>query len=384
MIIVICTGILLLGAKESAWFNKIITVLNIGVLLFIIIVGSTRVDTANWENFFPFGVKGVFQGAGQVFFAYIGFDSVTTLASESANPKRDLPLGVILTLIIATSLYIAVSLVLTGMLNYRDVSKDAPLSNAFFSIGLPWAGGIVAAISVTTLMATTLASLLSQPRIFMQMAQDGLFFSPFKNVNKRQVPLFGTLVTGTLAAILAFAINLDALADMISIGTLLAFYVVCGGIIVTRMNPQANVIPEKYGRFGAVEGIAREVNRSIIWVLLVFTIASAGLGVNYNSEGPMWISISWGVVLFICWILVSLCRDQFRPTTFKAPLSPLIPMLGMLCNLFIITSRPWDSCVRVVVWSVLGALIYAFYGAWNSQLNKRGVRGEKINGHHDD
>jgi amino acid transporter len=268
VIIIICTAILLLGAKESALFNKIITVLNLAVLLFIIIVGSTRVNTANWENFFPFGVRGVFQGAGQVFFAYIGFDSVTTLASESANPKRDLPLGVIITLGIATALYIAVSLVLTGMLNYQDVSKDAPLSNAFFSIGLPWAGGIVAAISVTTLMATTLASLLSQPRIFMQMAQDvrqiffpdfsvfvrdfspalalqGLFFSPFKTVNSRQVPLFGTIVTGLLAAILAFAINLDALADMISIGTLLAFYVVCGGIIVTRLTPQPGMSADR-------------------------------------------------------------------------------------------------------------------------------------------
>lgn len=172
VIILICTAILLVGAKESALFNRIITVLNLAVLLFIIVVGGTRVQTANWSNFFPFGVRGVFQGAGQVFFAYIGFDSVTTLASESANPKRDLPLGVIVTLIIATALYIAVSLVLTGMLNYQDVSKDAPLSNAFFTVGLPWAGGIVAAISVTTLMATTLASLLSQPRIFMQMAQD--------------------------------------------------------------------------------------------------------------------------------------------------------------------------------------------------------------------
>jgi basic amino acid/polyamine antiporter, APA family len=139
-----------------------------------------------------------------------------------------------------------------------------------------------------------------------------------------------------------------------------------------------------YARVAALEGLAREVSRSSVWIIIVFSIASCGLGINYNSAGPLWISIVWGVILFVCFALLAVCRDQFRPASFKCPWSPLIPLLGMLCNLFIITSRPWDSCIRVIVWSIIGALIYFFYGAWNSQLNKRGTRSEKINGHHDD
>lgn len=110
VIVILCTTVLLLGAKKSAWFNKIITLLNLSVIVFVIVLGSTKVNKDNWHNFFPFGFQGVFQGAGTIFFSYIGFDSVTTLASESANPKRDLPLGIILTLGIATALYVAVSL----------------------------------------------------------------------------------------------------------------------------------------------------------------------------------------------------------------------------------------------------------------------------------
>ena len=176
VVIIICTCVLIVGVQESAWINLGMTVFNIILILFIIIYGSFFVNVANWDPFFPFGVEGVFRGAGIVFFSFVGFDAVTTLAGEVSNPKRDLPVGIVGTLTFVTLLYCAVSMVLTGMVPYEDISTDAGLSAAFEYVDETWASILVGFGSVTTLSATTFASLLGQPRIFYQMAQDVRFF----------------------------------------------------------------------------------------------------------------------------------------------------------------------------------------------------------------
>jgi basic amino acid/polyamine antiporter, APA family len=225
---------------------QVMTVLNILIILFVIVVGSTKIDNSNFEPYFPYGWRGIVAGSGTVFFSYIGFDSVTTLAAETQRPERDLPLGVVGTLGISTLLYVAVSTVICGMVKYSRIDVSAPLSIAFQQVGLDWAGSVVAIATVTSLTATTLCSIQGQPRVFFAMAEDGLLFKPFGWVNRRTgVPVFGTIVSGALASLLGFFFSLNALTDMISIGTLLAFSVVCAGVILLRYkSPQVETDEE--------------------------------------------------------------------------------------------------------------------------------------------
>jgi amino acid transporter len=249
VICVICTCILLIGVKESSNMNIFITTLNMGVILFIIILGSFHVDTNNWtapdpadgpdapHTWFPKGVNGIVTGAAVVFFSYIGFDSVTTLAEEVKNPKRDLPIGIIATLIISTILYVATTIVVTGMQPWYELQNDqTPLATAFQSVGLKWASTLISAATVTALTGNTLTSLFGQPRIFYRMAKDGLLFQQFAQLHpKTKAPLWGTIYTGIAAALIAFLIPLGSLANMImisiDIGTLLAFSTsACAGV----------------------------------------------------------------------------------------------------------------------------------------------------------
>eukprot|EP01116_Phalansterium_solitarium_P020096 TRINITY_DN5825_c0_g2_i2.p1 TRINITY_DN5825_c0_g2~~TRINITY_DN5825_c0_g2_i2.p1 ORF type:complete len:482 (-),score=176.59 TRINITY_DN5825_c0_g2_i2:159-1604(-) len=240
LLVVGCTLLLLMGLRESTRFTKAVTVINLSLMVFIIVIGAMYLDTSNWTPFAPFGFDGIVTGAGTVFFSYIGFDSVSTLAAECRRPARDLPLGIFGTVTIATTVYIALSLVVTGLQKYSEMNLDAPLSAAFEAAGLDWVAGVVAFCSLSTLTATTLVSLIGQPRIFFQMAKDGLMFSRFKQLSAKQVPLFGTVLTGAFSATLALLFDLGTLADMISIGTLMAFTMVCGGVLLLRYREQSD------------------------------------------------------------------------------------------------------------------------------------------------
>jgi len=346
-----CTGLLLLGVKESARFNLIITALNILIIAFIVIVGSTQVDTANWKPFLPYGITGTFRGVGTVFFSYIGFDSVSTLAGEVKNPKRNLPIGIIGTLAIASSLYVAVSMVITGIVNYTNLNEDAPLSTAFEVIGMKWASIIVAIGSVTAMTATTLCSLIGQPRIFFQMATDGLMFPLFARVNSKGVPFYGTLITGLVAATISMFFELGALVDMISIGTLMAFIVVCCGVIILR--------------YPSAESPKKTPGLVLLYVLscIIFSI-SAVIPTN-----AWWIYLIFAVVPLGSFIsLLVFLKNPIQPPAFKCPLVPFTPCLGILANIWFIMNLPWTSLIRTLIWASLGFLIYFLYGIRNSVL----------------
>lgn len=343
VIIVLCTMILIVGVQESAWVNMIMTVFNVILILFIIIVGAIYVDFDNWVPFAPYGVEGVFKGAAVVFFSYVGFDAVTTLAGEVENTKRDLPLGIVGTLSFVTLLYVAVSLVITGMLPYYQIDPDAGLSEAFSSVGNNWASILVGFGSVTTLSATTFASLLGQPRIFYQMADDGLFFSIFSKVTKNGVPAFGTIISGSFALIFAFFLTLGELTDMISIGTLMAFAVVCAGVVVLRhQNPKKP--------------------KQVPLVMILYTAACILSSISIIYRWPMW---SWIIYFVPCVILAFsfyIFPVQEIPQGFKTPLVPLVPCLGIYINLFLIFSLSVEALLRVFLWTLIGLLIYFCYG----------------------
>jgi len=378
VIVLLCAAVLLVGARESSTFNVIMTVFNIGVILFVIVLGSIFVDTANWKPFTPFGFRAVFVGTGKVFFAYIGFDAVTTLAGEVKNPKRDMPIGVVGTLFIATALYIAAVLVLTGMVPLSEINKDAPLAAAFHTVGASWAAHVVAIGSITTLTATTLTSLMGQPRIFYQMASDGLLFRFMLKLSSKKIPYIATLVTAILAAILAAVLNLDVLSDMISIGTLLAFTVVCGGIIVLRYTPEEPTGDSRvwgqdgygivWGRFPFVEKIARITGKFLVLDIFLWAIIAFVFAIMYRNEINPFLYLILVPFALIPFLTLHTLRPQSIPNTFVCPMVPIVPLIGMFVNIFILSQKEIPGVIYFCIWLVGGIIIYFAYGFWHSKL----------------
>ncbi|XP_031473550.1 cationic amino acid transporter 2, vacuolar-like [Nymphaea colorata] len=248
VLVFIVTGLLCLGIKESTFAQSIVTSANVCVMIFVIIAGSILGFQSGWpgyalsNGYFPFGVNGMLAGSATVFFAYIGFDAVASTAEEVKNPQRDLPLGIGIALSLCCVLYMLVSVVIVGLVPYYAMDPDTPISSAFSSHGMQWAVYIITAGAITALCATLLGSILPQPRILMAMARDGLLPSFFSDVDERtQVPVKGTLLTGIVAATLAFCMDVSQLAGMVSVGTLLAFTIVAISILILRYVPPDEV-----------------------------------------------------------------------------------------------------------------------------------------------
>ncbi len=245
LIILFMTALLVVGIKETANVNNVIVIVKIVVVLLFIIFGVSYVDTANWTPFIPpntgefgkFGWSGIAAGAGVIFFAYIGFDAVSTAAQEAKNPQKDMPIGILASLAVCTILYILVSLVLTGIVNYTELAVSAPIAIAIDKTGqaLAWLSPLVKVGAIAGLSSVILVMLMGQPRIFYSMAKDGLLPKGFAKVHpKYKTPHVTTILTGCVAAVVAGLFPIGILGELVSIGTLLAFVIVCAGIIVLR------------------------------------------------------------------------------------------------------------------------------------------------------
>ncbi|HLP03084.1 MAG TPA: amino acid permease [Opitutaceae bacterium] len=256
LIVAVLTWVLIRGIKESAGFNAVMVVIKLAVVLFVIGLGAFYVDPANWRPFAPFGYTGLslfgktilgqtgaggeplgmLAGSAIIFFAYIGFDSVSTHAEEAKNPKRDIPIGIIASLIVCTVLYLAVAAVLTGMVPYNEINIEAPVADAFRRVGLPWAHLVISVGAAVGITSVLLVLMLSQPRVMLAMARDG--FVPariFGAVHPRfRTPWISQLVMGVCVAAFAGFLPLRILAELVNIGTLLAFFVVCTAVLVLR------------------------------------------------------------------------------------------------------------------------------------------------------
>ncbi|KAG7964298.1 hypothetical protein I3843_09G163300 [Carya illinoinensis] len=248
VLVLIVTALLCIGIKESSVAQSIVTTVNVGALLFIIIAGGYLGFKNGWvgyelpSGYFTFGVNGMLAGSAVVFFSYIGFDSVTSTTEEVKNPQRDLPLGIALALSLCCILYMLVSAVIVGLVPYDALNPDTPISSAFANYGVDWAVYIITSGAVTALSASLLGSLLPQPRILMAMARDGLLPSFFSDISERtQVPVKGTITTGIFAAALAFFMDVSQLAGMVSVGTLLAFTTVAVSVLILRYVPPDEV-----------------------------------------------------------------------------------------------------------------------------------------------
>ncbi|HEY2645636.1 MAG TPA: amino acid permease [Candidatus Acidoferrales bacterium] len=255
-IALIVTAILVKGISESASVNTAIVIVKLAIVFFVIVVGALYVRPANWHPFAPFGLSGLsffghtvmgqtgpggqplgmLAGAAIVFFAYIGFDSISTHAEEARNPSRDVPIGILTSLVLCTFLYIAVAGVVTGMVPYNQINIDAPVSDAFRVVGLPWAELLVSIGAVAGITSVLLVMMLSQPRIFLAMARDGLLPTGFFGaVHERfRTPWKSTILTGLCVAAMGAFLPLRILAELVNIGTLLAFVIVCAAVLIMR------------------------------------------------------------------------------------------------------------------------------------------------------
>lgn len=235
-IVAVMTVILVIGIRESAGFNAAMVLVKLGAVLFVIFAGIGYVNTANWTPFLPFGLGGALDAAGVIFFAYIGFDSISTHSEEAKNPQRDVPIGILSSLVICTILYIIVAAVITGMVPYPQIHIDAPISRAFEDKGLGVAAAIITVGALTGMTSVLLVMLLSQPRVLLAMARDGLLPNSFFGAvhPKFQTPHKSTILTGVLSGVTAACFPLEALGHMVSIGTLFAFVVVCIAVWMMR------------------------------------------------------------------------------------------------------------------------------------------------------
>jgi APA family basic amino acid/polyamine antiporter len=230
------TWLLVVGVKESARFNNVVVVLKVITLLFFIAVGSFHVNQAHWHPFFPGGFPGVWRGASLIFFAYIGFDAISTAAEECKDAARDMPRGIIWSLVICTVLYVAAGLVLTGMVPYQKLVGVAdPLAMALTSVNQGWAAGILAFGAVVAMTAVLLVFQLGQPRILMAMSRDGLLPKWFSKIHPvYRTPHVTTILTGVFVAFFSAIANIDIIIELTNIGTLFAFVLVCIGILILR------------------------------------------------------------------------------------------------------------------------------------------------------
>ena len=305
LIALMITGILVIGIRESARFNATIVVIKVSVVLFVIATGIQYINSANWgsgwSTFAPNGFSGIGAGAAYIFFAYIGFDAVSTTAQEAKNPQRDLPIGIIASLLVCTVLYILVAMVLTGMVPWQEINIEAPIARAFLDRGLSTASHVITFGALAGLTSVMLVMLLGQTRVLYSMANDGLLPKRFfADIHPRfRTPWKNTILVGCLAAVVGSVTPIDDIGKMVNIGTLLAFVIVCIAVVVLR------------------------------------------------STNP----------------------GQPRP--FRTPWVPVVPILGVLFNGYMMYKLGWVNWARLIGWLIIGLVIYFTYGIKHSRLQQR-------------
>jgi basic amino acid/polyamine antiporter, APA family len=318
LIVLLITTILVVGIKESANFNSAIVIVKVGIVCVFLVLGGfflfhhPQVAQANWHPFVPppdghgnFGWGGIPVAAASIFFAYIGFDAVSTAAQEAKNPQRDMPIGILGSLVVCTILYIAVSLVLTGLVSYKTLNVSAPVALAIDATGVGWGSMLVKVGAVFGLATVMLVMLLGQTRVFYSMSKDGLLPKWASAVHpKFRTPWITTIVFGSFAAIMPAFLPIDKLSELVNIGTLLAFTIVCAGV----------------------------------WVLRV--------------RHP----------------------ELHRP--FKTPLVPLVPILGILSAIFLMSRLALITWEVMIGWLLFGLIIYFTYSVKHSKVQK--IAGEPV------
>lgn len=374
IVVFLLTALLAIGIKESTRFNSGMVIVKLGVVIFVIFAGLGHINPVNYDPFLPYGWNGVFEGAALVFFAYIGFDAVSTAAEEVKNPERDLPIGIISSLVICTLLYIAVSAVITGMVPYIDIDRGAPLAGAFGTVGMGWAKNLISAGAVAGLTTVMLILLMSQPRIYYSMARDGLLPEWFSKVHpKFRTPFNATLLTGVISASIAMFAPMEDLHHMVSIGTLFAFAMVCGSTLITRYKDESQPMKSTYAvLYFALGLILIGLFYHFDYATLVEEVTNEGLMASFSestySAFRLIIMGIGGIFALMGMGQLFMMKSVNVPKTFKCPWVPVLPMFGMAANIYLMTQLNLVAWERLFIWLAVGLVIYAFYGASHSKL----------------
>jgi basic amino acid/polyamine antiporter, APA family len=369
VIVFIITGLVFIGIKESKTASNIMVAIKVAVILLVIILGAYYVQPANWSPFAPNGATGVLKGVSAVFFAYIGFDAISTTAEECRNPQRDLPRGMIYSLIICTVLYVLISLVLTGMVSYKNLAVGDPLAYVFGpeGINIPWVSGIIAISAVIAMATVLLVFQLGQPRIWMSMSRDGLLPQIFSAIHPRfKTPWFSTMITGLVVAIPSLFMNLTEVTDLTSIGTLFAFILVCGGVLTLQNSNQS--IERRFRTPYVNSKYIAPALFVLIWAALYYKYPDAVKN-RFSATDPTdpsvhgWDVIKHNIPLYIYLI----CAVWLLIQCFRKSLS-LIPVLGVLTCGYLMSELGWTNWQRFLYWLVIGLVLYFCYGRYHSRL----------------
>ena len=357
VIVFLITILAYIGIKESKRSTNFMVIFKIIVIIFVIVVGAFYVDTTNWDPFLPNGFGGVLAGVSAVFYAYIGFDAISTTAEECKNPQRDLPRGMMYALLICTVLYILIALVLTGMVKYNELNVNDPLAYVFEKLKLNRIGYLISISAVVATTSVLLVFQLGQPRIWMSMSRDGLLPKRFSKVHpKFHTPSFATVVTGFLVGIPSLFASSETMQNLTSIGTLFAFVLVCFGVLVLPKIARAKgmsgfQLPYINGKF---------IIPGLILVMTVLFYGRIGDALsNVSSEG-------YQEILFLIFMVIAIVTAV---KSFIGSYS-VIPVVGALCCLYLMIEIPPVSWLWFFVWMALGLAIYFLYGRKRSVLSK--------------
>lgn len=371
------TALVYVGIRESKRASNIMVAVKLAVIFLVIVLGSFYINPANWSPFAPNGASGVLKGVAAVFFAFIGFDALSTTAEECKNPTRDLPRAMIYSLVICTILYVVLALVLTGMVSYKQLQVGDPLAYVFGPEGanLPWMSGIIAVSAVVAIATVLLVFQLGQPRIWMAMSRDGLLPPIFSSIHPRfKTPWFSTIITGLVVAIPSLFMNLTEVTDLSSIGTLFAFCLVCGGVLLGAHTRGLETTANE-------RSFVPYINSQYI-VPALFLIAWVAL-LYFNPEGVheffrftdpndptlgVWEvfrhKIPMLAYLVLAFLMVYFC--------FRRRLS-LIPVLGLMSCGYLMTQLGITNWTRFGLWLIVGLVLYFLYGYGHSKLSHPAV-----------
>ncbi|KAJ8401840.1 hypothetical protein AAFF_G00378110 [Aldrovandia affinis] len=436
ILVLLLTGLLAFGVSESALVNKIFTGVNLVVLSFVIVSGFVKGDTRNWNltvddfinktnvtdpklidsifgsgGFAPFGFKGVLSGAATCFYAFVGFDCIATTSEEAKNPMRSIPIGIVASLLICFFAYFGVSAALTLMMPYYSLDIQSPLPEAFSHVGWAPARYIVAVGSLCALSTSLLGSMFPMPRVIYAMAEDGLLFRFLSRMNKKtKTPLLATVVSGCVAALMAFLFDLAALVDLMSIGTLLAYSLVAVCVLILRYQPgtlnlhssqceklmdltkgekgddSADECSQEPGPrqerfswrllFVPSRGTPTDASGTIVYITaavisVLFTLLCIVLAV-WGSEvvegQPIWVVVCvvLSLLSLLCIVIIWRQPESTEALTFKVPLLPVLPLVSIFVNIYLMMQFDLATWCRFAVWMAIGFLIYFAYGIRNS------------------
>ena len=360
---VLITALVIVGIHESKKVSNAMVLLKMAVVILVVLVGAFYIKPSNWSPFAPNGLEGVFKGIAGVFFAYIGFDAISTTAEECKNAQRDIPRATLLTLLLCTVIYIILSFTLTGMVSYKELDVDDPLAYVFEKIGLPSLVGIISLSAVIATTSVFLVFQLGQPRIFMSMARDGLLPKPFASIHPRfKTPAFSSVITGVMVALPTLFFNSQFVTDLASIGTLFAFMLVCGGILVS-----GSTSPDSKGF--RVPKLPGQVLLPLCFVAYCLILPKLPdnhqLGGDWIPDGNFhYDRIPYAIFLSV-FLGLSAAAVRYRWSA--------IPVLGVVVNLYLIAGLGAANWIRFGIWCAIGLLVYALYGYHHSRRRSESV-----------